>query len=161
MFTKLIEDRHSHSGVTWVALQTLQGLENMHNQQMEKIKELIDNKITDPNEYAEMFPDLSREELDNELKDTLAAMNDKLDTILSNMGNLREGVDVLLQDKQGKDQKALSRTVSIIDPKKAAMALELDLDDIHEAPLATGGFGAIHQARFVTPPIIVEHDCFG
>ena len=137
--------------------------ENMEGQ-MQQIKQLVENKVLDPNEYAEMFPDVSREELETELEemqDMLTAMDGKLDSLLGGMGDLREDVNGFLQDKQDKDQKALSRAVSKIDPKKAAMALELDLDDIHEAPLATGGFGAIHQARFVTPPIIVEHDCFG
>ena len=122
-------------------------------EQMQQIKQLVENKVSDPNAYAEMFPDLSREELETELKDTLTAMDGKLDTILrilSNMGPLRKGAEALLRDKQDMDQKALSRTVGFLDPKKtAAMELEISLQHIEEEPLAKGTFGTIHQARFV------------
>ena len=126
--------------------------ENME-EQMQQIKQLVENKVLDPNEYAEMFPDVSREELETELEemqDMLTAMDGKLDSLLDGMGDLREDVNGFLQDKQDKDQKDLSRTVAFLDPKKnKAMALEISLQHIEEEPLAKGTFGTIHQARFV------------
>ena len=127
--------------------------ENMEGQ-MQQIKQLVENKVLDPNEYAGILPDVSREELETELEemqDMLTAMDGKLDSLLGGMGHLREDVKGFLQDKQDKDQKALSRTVAFLDPKKnEAMVLEISLQHIEEEPLATGGFGTIHQARFVT-----------
>ena len=44
--------------------------ENMEGQ-MQQIKQLVENKVLDPNEYAGILPDVSREELETELEHQL------------------------------------------------------------------------------------------